>query len=292
MRPVRFEDQGDWWLAYSAPHPALRPFLTAYNGYWEKGMVPSRMRTLPGRHAVMIVNLGSPLDLEVPGAPVERYSSFVAGMHDGHGSYHSPGGQRGVQLDLTPLGAYTLLGIPMGHLTNIAAALPDLLGRAAGELAARLDAAPGWPARFGLLDRFLLDRLEIGPSPSPEVTRAWQVLLATQGRAAVGDLAGDVGWSRRHLAQRFKEQVGLAPKVMARVLRFERAVELMAAGPPDLAGIAIGCGYFDQAHLNREVRALAGCTPTELLATLQPQSAESPPREYAGAGGGREGDPG
>jgi AraC-like DNA-binding protein len=265
------EDRGGWWLAQARPHPALRPFLASYDGYWEDAVVPSRMRTLPGRHAVVIVNLGTPLHLTVPGAASGHFGSFVAGLYDAHGAYEHPGGQRGVQLDLTPLGAYTLFGVPMGALTNIAVELADLIGPSAGELVERLAAEPGWPARFDLLDRFLLRRLEIGPSPADEVVRAWRMLEATGGTAPVAELADEVGWSRRHLTHRFKEQVGLPPKVMARVLRFQRALDLMAGGDPGWAGVAARCGFYDQAHLNREFRALAGCTPTELLTELGPR---------------------
>jgi AraC-like DNA-binding protein len=214
-------------------------------------------------------------------------------MYERPGAYETPGGQRGIQLDLTPLGAYTLLGVPMGRLANIAADLGDLLGPCAGELVERLADTPGWAARFDLIDAFLLRRLEIGPTPAPEVARAWQVLTATGGRAPVAALAGEVGWSRKHLHHRFKEQVGLAPKVMARILRFERAVELISAGGRPWAEIAADCGYYDQAHLNREVRALAGCTPSELLVAQEPEELITTTRELPdpvepGSGGGRE----
>jgi AraC-like DNA-binding protein len=184
-------------------------------------------------------------------------------MHDGHGMYLSPGGQRGIQLDLTPLGAYTLLGVPMARLTNAAAELPDLLGREAGALVERLADAPSWGARFDLLDGFLLRRLDAGPVPDPEVTRAWR-LLNGDLTVSVADLAADVGWSRKHLTNRFREQAGLPPKVMARVLRFQHAVGLLTGGA-GFAEAALACGYYDQAHLNREFRALSGCTPTELI---------------------------
>ncbi|MER7544345.1 AraC family transcriptional regulator [Spirillospora sp. NPDC127506] len=264
-RPVEIADRGGWRLARGRPHPALRPFLRSYDGYRETLAVPTRMRTLPVRTTVVIINLGPPLYMRVPdpGVGDREYGSFVAGMHDGHGMYVSPGGQRGIQLDVTPLGAYTLLGVPMARLTNAAADLADLLGPQARTLVERLADAPSWGARFDLLDDFLLRRLDTGPVPDREVARAWR-LLEGDPAATVADLAADVGWSRKHLTHRFREQAGLPPKVMARVLRFQRAVDLLTGGAP-LAGAAAAAGYYDQAHLNREFRALSGCTPTELI---------------------------
>ncbi|WUI03551.1 AraC family transcriptional regulator [Spirillospora sp. NBC_00431] len=264
-RPVEIVDRGGWCMARSRPHAALRPFLRSYDGYWETEIVPTRMRTLPTRTTVVIINLGPPLRLRVPdgGVPDREYGSFVAGMHDGHGMYLSPGGQRGIQLDVTPLGAYTLFGVPMAHLTNAAADLPDLLGRGARTLVERLAATASWGERFDVLDGFLLRRLDAGPVPDPEVARAWRLLNGDLG-VTVAEIAADVGWSRKHLTSRFREQAGLPPKVMARVIRFQRAIGLLTGGA-GFADAASACGYYDQAHLNREFRALSGCTPGELI---------------------------
>lgn len=92
---------------------------------------------------------------------------------------------------------------------------------------------------------------------------------------SVGDLADELGWSRRHLVARFREQVGLPPKVLARVLRFQRSLRLRGADgrPRPWAEVALACGYYDQAHLNRDFRQFAGCTPTELLAARLPGGA-------------------
>ena len=264
-RPVAISDRGGWWLARGRPHPALRPFLRSYDGYWDTTAALSRMRTVPTRTVVMIINLGAPLHLTLPasGGRGREHGSFTAGMHDGHGQYVSTGPQRGIQLDLTPLGAYTLLGVPLDTLTNTAVELPDLLGRDARTLLERLAATPSWGERFDLLDACLLRRLDTGPVPDPEVARAWR-LLNRDVTMTVADLAADVGWSRRHLTDRFRAQTGLTPKVMARVLRFRRAVDLLSGGARP-AEAATAAGYYDQAHLNREFRALAGCTPRELL---------------------------
>lgn len=83
----------------------------------------------------------------------------------------------------------------------------------------------------------------------------------------MAELAAGAGWSRQHLARRFRDELGLSPKLAARIVRFERARKMIqsAMPRPPLADVALACGYFDQAHLNRDFVRLAGCTPTELL---------------------------
>jgi AraC-like DNA-binding protein len=106
--------------------------------------------------------------------------------------------------------------------------------------------------------------------------------VAAGGGVSVGELAAEVGWSRQHLARRFRDEFGAGPKVAARILRFERARTMLQSPPPrlPLSEIALACGYFDQAHLNRDFAQLAGCTPTEWLADELPffQDADDPDR--------------
>ena len=95
----------------------------------------------------------------------------------------------------------------------------------------------------------------------------------------MADVAGQVGWSRRHLAHRFTDEFGLSPKLAARVVRFERATTLLRSpGRPALAEVAAACGYYDQPHLNRDFVELAGCPPGEWLAAELPsvQDGEAP----------------
>jgi len=100
----------------------------------------------------------------------------------------------------------------------------------------------------------------------------WLRLLAAGGRCAVSGLAAEIGWSDRHLRGRFREETGLTPKAAARVIRFDRARRLLqrraaaATALPPLADLAADCGYYDQAHLAREFRDLAGCPPSAWLA--------------------------
>ncbi|MEK8170994.1 AraC family transcriptional regulator [Streptomyces sp. M19] len=77
----------------------------------------------------------------------------------------------------------------------------------------------------------------------------------------VSRIAAEVGWSQSYLVRRFTQQIGLSPKSAARVLRFHRAVGLLTGQNTNPAAVAAACGFYDQAHLNREFRALAETTP-------------------------------
>ncbi|WP_260145516.1 AraC family transcriptional regulator [Streptomyces sp. 2132.2] len=79
-----------------------------------------------------------------------------------------------------------------------------------------------------------------------------------------------MSWSRGYLVRRFTRQVGLTPKTAARVLRFRRATEMLAGGTVSLAGLVAACGYYGQAHLSRELLALAGITPGRLPTATRP----------------------
>ena len=105
----------------------------------------------------------------------------------------------------------------------------------------------------------------------PDVAHAWRRLVGSHGGVAIGALARELGWSRRHFGERFRDHVGLAPKPAARVLRFRRVLDLLGQGDaPRLADIALDSGYYDQAHLNRDFRAFTGGSPREYLRRLLP----------------------
>ena len=126
----------------------------------------------------------------------------------------------------------------------------------------RLADAPCAQERHATAQRLLAARLSGDHAPPWEVSYVLERLRSTRGAARVETLAGEVGWSRRHLAARFREAVGLPPKAVGRLLRVEHAAQRVRAGD-DLADIAYGAGYADQAHFSREFRALVGCPPSQ-----------------------------
>lgn len=255
------------------PHPALAGLVLGYSGYHECSPVPRRRRQAPTGSCTLILSLDPAIRLYGPAGPVVR-RSFLAGMHDVAVHTEFTGAQTGVQVDLTPLGAHVLLGGRMSELTNQVPGLDELGVRELAAVAARLGDDPGWRDRFDDVDAALRRLADASRTrPDPEVAWVWHQLVRAGGQRGVAELAEAVGWSRRRLLTRFGAQVGLGPKTAARVLRFRRAADLLAAdGPPSIADVAAATGYADHSHLVREFRTLAGCTPTHYTAELAADS--------------------
>ncbi len=256
-----------------APAPPLRSCIGRYLGYRTDGPSGTH-RGLPSPHLTFIISLDEPVDIaRMPGdsQPPGRFQAFVGGLHATPASIRHDGFQHGLSLELTPLGARSLLGLPAGELANTVVHLEDVLGPSAVCLVDRLASAAGWRQRFAILDEVLVRRLRDGCAPPREVTWAWERLLSSGGMVGTGALAVDVGYSRRHLGALFQRELGLSPKVAARVVRFERSRRLLERSErPSLANVAASSGYYDQAHLTREWREIAGCTPTTWMAEELP----------------------
>jgi AraC-like DNA-binding protein len=266
---------GSWEMVRAPAAPAVRGLVRNYTGFAESTPGPLRRREVPHRDITLIISFGPRFEISDPArpeAPAERRESFVAGLHDRPVVVEHAGESSGVELRLPPLSAHVLLGLPMQELTNGLVSLDDVLPEA-GELVERLAGAPGWEERFALVDAALRARLGQSRRPAREVAWAWRTLEASAGRVPIGALASELGWSHRRLIARFREQVGLAPKTFARVLRFDHVVRrLQGVDEVRWSEVAFDCGYYDQAHLNRDFREFAGTTPTEFLARRLPDS--------------------
>ncbi|GIL39900.1 AraC family transcriptional regulator [Roseiterribacter gracilis] len=274
-RIVRHEsDDHRWEMAFLPPPPLLRRYVHRICGYDERSAVSLSRRELPSTNIALLLELGPPVWIEdraqPDGAFYRHTGGFIAGLDDRPTVTQSAGSQRGVQVDLTPLGAHRLLQVKMATLTCRTVTFDDVAGADGRALIERLANARDWPARFTLLLDWMTPRLLAERPVQREVEHAWAKLVATGGQVAIEDLASDLGWSRKHLSARFHETIGMAPKPVARLLRFERALDLFRCGGVPAAEVALACGYHDQAHLLRDFRGFAGATPRELLKLALP----------------------
>ncbi|MBS2553143.1 AraC family transcriptional regulator [Catenulispora sp. NL8] len=269
------------------PGIALRPMVGWYSGYRQAGVPAGRHRGLPSPYLTLILTLDDPLTVLAhpdPGQVPGDFRLLLGGLHTAPALIGHDGRQSGVQIALDPLGARALLGIPAGELAEIDVSADDVLGRDIVLAQERLRAAKDWLGRFAVVDDWLAKRAakSVVTAIPAELTHAWRLLRRSNGTVPIADLASELGWSARRLSGRFSAEFGLTPKAAARVIRFDRVRRRLAdrarRGPvevwPDagrrrglgLAGLAVDAGYYDQAHLDREFNALAGCPPVAWLA--------------------------
>jgi len=239
----------------------LRPYVEALHVYDVDLGAPGIHRGLPATTLTFVLPVDDPLDVSWADGSDRRIEwSSLSGLHSCPAAIHHSGHQRGVQLALTVAGARALFGMPAaawsGELLTLDEVAPEL-----GALPERLaETRPSeWEA---VLAHELVEALSRHGEPGPraEVGRALALL---SGGVGVAEVADDVGYSRRRLGDLVRAETGLAPKGYQRLARFESVCRLLGRRP--LAEVAARCGYADQAHLTREFREFAGCTPTTWL---------------------------
>lgn len=248
------------------PNAVLEGIVTDICGYRE---------TAPGHfHNVEYASLTVPLVIsfaepfaiglgKTPGDN-DRFASFAAGLFAGPVVIESFGGACCVQVNFTPLGARRFFRQPMSELTDSMVVLDDVLGAEGMALRERLGNTPDWAARFDIAEAFVAARLKNTAETPLEIAWAYDRIITSGGRTRISVLAEKLGRSRKHLASGFSDAIGIGPKTLSRIVRFNRALGLSRQQTVDWADIAADCGYADQAHLVREFRDLAGETPTAL----------------------------
>jgi AraC-like DNA-binding protein len=233
-----------------APHPALAPFV---DRFWSNagtlGLARSASRILPDGCIDVVVDLEDGARAHVVGAMTSAMVLEPAAELCLLGVRFRPGG------------ATSFLGSSAAELTDRVTDACDL-GRPWLDRIRELEACT-LPSAVRALQTVLLAGLSAAPAPDLRVAHVVSALFAPEP-PSIANLAQDLGWSRQHLARTLKEQVGVSPVQLARVARLQRALDaLQRRAYASLAQAALQLGYFDQAHLARDFRELAGITPRE-----------------------------
>lgn len=258
------------------PGAAASDIIAALFDYREPVAAGNFQRKAAPLSVSLIFSLGTPFSVRPAGgaAPaVATPACFASGPRPEATDIASQGGACVVQVDLTPLGGYRLLGPAMAALAEPVCTLDALLGPSVEALWEQLQAAQDAPARLALAERFVLQHSRHAPSNA--VTHACRQLARDPGAPTIASLAQEAGWSHKHFIQRFRAETGTTPKAFARMLRFHRACALARrAAAPHWAQVAAAAGYSDQAHMNRDFLALAGEPPRQWLqrAATSPQA--------------------
>jgi AraC-like DNA-binding protein len=245
------------------PARGLGPYVTCV---WTQRVFeassPYTHRTVPNGSAELVCDVGGAMR--------------IVGPQTGATEEIVPPGTTVVGVRLHPGAPPTVLGIPASELVDLVVAADELWGSAASALSDRVAAAAPEDAAE-ILEDAVFGRVANGPRPDPIV--AATVRRFASGRTnGVRALASSLYVSERQLRRRCEAAVGLTPKALQRMLRFQRFLALAYErrhSTGHLALLAREAGYADQAHLSRESRRLAGRSPYDVLREAQHHCCDS-----------------
>lgn len=172
-----------------------------------------------------------------------------------------------VAIRFKPGGASRFFRFPHHEILDQVIRLEDILGRDSSVLEEQILNAKTHDERMLIMEGFLVDRMLDQESLDGLILQACRYIVQSGGEYTVRDLERLIGLSERQLERRFKVEVGLTPKMLSRIVRFQRFMALSHdKNLLLLTDAALMCGYYDQAHFIRDFKAFAGISPSIYLA--------------------------
>lgn len=260
---------GRWTMTgWSPPHLA-----GVVESIWHFDGIMShlRERTFPNGLLQLIVHLGGRYRVVEQGETELCPEVCAGGLQTGPLVIESPGTVcRIMGVQLYPVGAYRLFGTPLGELAGQSNLdLQDVVGPAAGELQERCLEVGSSEEQVRCAADWIVERLARSPSPDKAIAWSAAEIHRRQGAVSISELRARTGLTKTRMATVFRDQVGVTPKLFARIHRFRRALELIHQGSDPLVEVALAAGYYDQPHLNAEFRELSGLAPGEYLSAAR-----------------------
>jgi AraC-like DNA-binding protein len=243
------------------PGPPLDRFLECI-WFADDDAPPARAspeRIVPDGCPELIVHLATPFErLDDSGAVSIQPRAFLVGTLTRPLQVRPQGPVRTMGVRFRPYGLSAFLAAPLHELTDRTTPLVDIWNGAARRLEQALGDARTDAERVRKAEQFLLDRLR--PRVDQAIEVQVQLILRARGQVRIGPLARRMGVSPRQVERRFRDTVGVGPKALSRVVRFQEVLRRLS-GDEAWVAVALDCGYYDQAHLIRDFRQFVGVPP-------------------------------
>jgi AraC-like DNA-binding protein len=231
---------------------------------WRESPAPERL--LPDGCVELILNFGDLFrEHKEAGRSELQPSRFVVGQMTQPVLVSPTGPVQLLGIRFTPGGALPFFPIPPGELTNRIEPLADVSTALDRELSGRPYDARESQEKIAIVEALLLRQMSAKEEKGASLHNAISEIVSSGGQISVDRLANDLGISGRQLERRFLNEVGIGPKLLCRILRFQQVFRAVEREDKNWARIAADCGYYDQAHLIRDFRQFAGQTPSVLF---------------------------
>lgn len=259
-------------ILQSAPVvPGLRDFVRAYAQREVTWSGSDLVQPVPASlEHVLEFEFAKPPEIEYrDGVKEPAYRVAIVGPHTQPGiNLRLSGHIESFAIFFQPLGLWQLFRIPVSELPDRAYRGGELLGKAIEELWLQMAECASFEARVATVERYLLERAARA-SGRTTIMKAAVHLFQCRGMCRIDELANHSGLSVRHFERRFSSDLGMTPKLFARITRFQTALDAKLHSPHrSWLAIAHDFGYHDQMHMIRDFQGLSGASPELILAQL------------------------
>ena len=228
-----------------------------------------REKVLPTGTMNLIINFGSPHKV-FDNTDNEKYNlcqnSWMTGLQTEYLVMEATAETNVIGVRFKPGGAYPFFDFPILELSDQIVDMDLIWGSFANEIRERLFEIDELAGKFKLFEKLLLTKLSSNLYGLDTVRFAVGEITQEDGLSTIRELSHKVGMSQKHLIHQFHKMVGVSPKLLARIFKFNHVLNRIdPAKPINWASIAYDCNYYDQAHFNKDFMAFTGLTPTTYL---------------------------
>lgn len=231
--------------------------------YDAAGDRPQAETVLPDGCPEIVFNLSDRFErIHLAGSEIQP-STLFAGQMSRSIAIQPTGCVRLFGVRFHPAGAFPLGGFPMHELTDRIIGIEGAVGREGKELEARTWDAENFEKRIAAFEAFFLKKLAAHSGKNDDISAyAARVISRSGGLISISRLSENLGVSERRLERRFRSRVGISPKVLARIVRFQTLLgRIQKAETPGILDVSLELGYYDQSHAIRDFREFSGTTP-------------------------------
>jgi AraC-like DNA-binding protein len=188
---------------------------------------------------------------------------MISGQHTVRINRHATNDFLILIVNFQPGALHLLTGIPMYELTNKGIDAESVFSNEISLVNARLNSTDNYREMIGIVETFLLDKFKALKSDVYSIDRLAKHILKHPQNVSLDGLAAQANLCPRQFERKFRERMGVGPKLFARLARFQKVYNWKYIHPSDdWLSIALACGYHDYPHLVRDCKDFAGTTPT------------------------------
>ena len=255
-----------------APGPRLAKYIRCFWQLEDDASVSASPEpVLPDGSIEIIFNIGDAFRRHHTDNTIETQpKAIIVGQMRGPAMIQPTGHVSLFGIRFKPAGAFPFLRMPLSEITDQIPSLDCILNGHSANLEERINLAATFSERISIAEYVLSNLIDerAGPDKKSGEYRAFlavERIAQTDGCVSIDALVDELGLSSRHLGRQFLNTVGIGPKLLARIFRFQKVFKALQQQSVNWSAIAHDCGYYDQAHLIHDFREFAGQNPTGYL---------------------------